>query len=130
MKRVFAFSVVLALIFAVLGAHVSAAQTVPVDIWVDIKNGGTAVIITEVNSPLPDRSSMTLDDGQSEAFHIDFSEEGAFSFFGFLKIVFKPIPAPLFYIKRIICSSSLSRILRIAIFSLKCWVATALKPSA
>ena len=80
MKRVFAFSVVLALIFAVLGAHVSAAQTVPVDIWVDIKNGGTAVIITEVNSPLPDRSSMTLDDGQSEAFHIDFSEKGTYSY--------------------------------------------------
>ena len=80
MKRVFAFSVVLALIFAVLGAHVNAAQTAPVDIWVDIKNGGTAVIITEVNSPLPDRSSMTLDDGQSEAFHIDFSEEGTYSY--------------------------------------------------
>ena len=80
MKRVFAFSVVLALIFAVLGAHGSAAQTVPVDIWVDIKNGGTAVIITEVNSPLPDRSSMTLDDGQSEAFHIDFSEKGTYSY--------------------------------------------------
>ena len=80
MKRVFAFSVVLTLIFAVLGAHVSAAQTVPVDIWVDIKNGGTAVIITEVNSPLPDRSSMTLDDGQSEAFHIDFSEAGNFAY--------------------------------------------------
>ena len=80
MKRVFAFSVVLALIFAVLGAHGSAAQTVPVDIWVDIKNGGTAVIITEVNSPLPDRSSMTLDDGQSEAFHIDFSEAGTYAY--------------------------------------------------
>ena len=80
MKRVFAFSVVLALIFAVLGAHGSAAQTVPVDIWVDIKNGGTAVIITEVNSPLLDRSSMTLDDGQSEAFHIDFSEAGTYAY--------------------------------------------------
>ncbi len=80
MKRVFAFSVVLALIFAVLGAHGSAAQTAPVDIWVDIKNGGTAVIITEVNSPLPDRSSMTLDDGQTEAFHIDFSEAGTYAY--------------------------------------------------
>lgn len=80
MKKVFAFSVVLALIFAVLGAHVSAAQTVPVDIWVDIKNGGTAVIITEVNCPLPDKSSLTLEDGQSEAFHIDFSEEGTYSY--------------------------------------------------
>lgn len=80
MKKIFVFSVVLALIFAVLGAHVSAAQTASVDIWVDIKNGGTAVIITEVNCPLPDRSSMTLEDGQSEAFHIDFSEEGVYSY--------------------------------------------------
>ena len=80
MKRVFAFSVILALIFAVSGVLVSAAETEPVDIWVDIKNGGTAVIITEVNSPLPDRSSMTLDDGQSEAFNIVFSEEGTYSY--------------------------------------------------
>ena len=80
MKRVFAFSVVLTLILAVLGAHVSAAQTVSVDIWTDIKNGGTAVIIPEVNCPMPDRTSMTLDDGQSEAFHIDFSEEGVYAY--------------------------------------------------
>ena len=80
MKRVFAFSVVLALILAVLGAHVCAAQTVSVDIWTDIKNGGTAVIIPEVNCPLPDRASMTLADGQSEAFHIDFSEEGTYAY--------------------------------------------------
>ena len=46
MKRVFAFSVVLTLILAVLCVRISAAETEPVDIWVDIKNGGTAVIIT------------------------------------------------------------------------------------
>ncbi len=80
MKRVFAFSIALMLIIAALGAQVSAAQTASVDIWVDIKNGGTAVIITEVNCPLPDKSSLTLDDGQSGAFHIDFSEEGVYSY--------------------------------------------------
>lgn len=80
MKRVFAFSIALMLIIAVLCAPVSAAQTAPVDIWVDIKNGGTAVIIPEVNSPLSDQSSLTLDDGQSAAFHIDFSEKGVYSY--------------------------------------------------
>ncbi len=80
MKKVFAFSIIWMLFTAVLCTHAGAAPAVPVDIWVTIQNGGTAVIITEVNSPLPDRSKMTLDDGQSEAFHIMFSEEGSYSY--------------------------------------------------
>ena len=80
MKKLFAFSVILTLLTAVLCTHASAAQSVPVDIWVTIKNGGTAVVITEVNSPLPDKSKMTIDDGQSEAFHIEFSEPGNFNY--------------------------------------------------
>lgn len=80
MKKVFAFSIVLMLFAAVLCTHAGAAQSVAVDIQVNIKNGGTAVIISEVNSPLPDRSSMTLDDGQTEAFHIEFSEAGSYSY--------------------------------------------------
>ena len=80
MKKVFTFSIVLMLFTALLCARVSAAQALPVDIWVTIQNGGTAVIITEVNSPMPDHSSVTLDDGQSEAFHIEFSEPGNFNY--------------------------------------------------
>ena len=80
MKKVFALCIVLTLFAAVLCAHASAAQSVPVDIWVNIENGGTAVIITEVNSPLADKSSMTLDNGQSDAFHIEFSEAGSYSY--------------------------------------------------
>ena len=80
MRKVFALCIVLTLFAAVLCAHASAAQSVPVDIWVTIQNGGTAVIITEVNSPLPDKSKMTIDDGQSEAFHIEFSEPGSYNY--------------------------------------------------
>ena len=80
MKKIFVFGILLMLFTAVLCTHASAAQSVPVDVWVEIQNGGTAVMITEVNSPLPDRSSMTLDDGQSEAFHIEFSEEGSYAY--------------------------------------------------
>lgn len=80
MKKLFAFSVILTLLTAVLCTHASAAQSVPVDIWVTIQNGGTAVVITEVNSPLPDKSKMTIDDNQSEAFHIEFSEPGNFNY--------------------------------------------------
>ena len=80
MKKVFALCIVLTLFAAVLCAHASAAQSVPVDIWVNIENGGTAVIIPEVNSPLADKSSVTLDNGQSEAFHIEFSEVGSYSY--------------------------------------------------
>lgn len=80
MRKVFALCIVLMLLAAVLCAHASAVQSVSVDIWVNIENGGTAVIISEVNSPLADRSSMTLDNGQSEAFHIEFSEVGSYSY--------------------------------------------------
>ena len=80
MKKVIVFSVILMLITAVLCVPVNAAQSASVNIWVSIKNGGTAAIITEVNCPLPDRSSITLDDGKSEAFHIEFSEEGTYSY--------------------------------------------------
>ena len=80
MKKIFAFSLMLILIFAVCCAPVGAAEAVGVDIWVSIVNGGTAVVITEVNCPLPDKSRLILEDGQSEAFHIDFTEEGAYSY--------------------------------------------------
>ena len=80
MKKVFVFGVILMLMTAVLCVPVNAAQSASAEIWVSIKNGGTAAIITEVNCPLPDRSSITLDDGKSEAFHIEFSEEGTYSY--------------------------------------------------
>lgn len=80
MKKVFAFSLVLIMMLAVCCAPVGAAEAAGVDIWVNIINGGTAVVITEVNCPLPDKSRITLEDGQSEAFHIDFTEEGSYSY--------------------------------------------------
>lgn len=80
MKKVFVFGVILMLMTAVLCVPVNAAQSASAEIWVSIKNGGTAAIITEVNCPLPDRSSITLDDGKSEAFHIEFFEEGTYSY--------------------------------------------------
>ena len=80
MKKVFAFSLVLIMMLAVCCAPIGAAEAAGVDIWVNIINGGTAVIITEVNCPLPDKSRITLEDGQSEAFHIDFTEEGTYSY--------------------------------------------------
>lgn len=80
MKKVFAFSLALIMMLAVCCAPIGAAEAAGVDIWVNIINGGTAVIITEVNCPLPDKSKITLEDGQSEAFHIDFTEEGTYSY--------------------------------------------------
>ena len=80
MKKVIVFGVILMLMTAVLCVPVNAAQSASAEIWVSIKNGGTAAIITEVNSPLPDRPSITLDDGKSEAFHIEFSEDGSYSY--------------------------------------------------
>ena len=80
MKKVFAFSLMLILMFAVCFTPAGAAEAAGVDIWVHIINGGTAVITSEVNCPLPDKSRITLEDGQSEAFHIDFTKAGTYSY--------------------------------------------------
>lgn len=80
MKRVFAVGIVLTLVLAVLCLPSGALEPVGTDIWVQIENGGTAVIITSVNCPLPTRSRLTLDHGESEAFHIEFAEEGMYSY--------------------------------------------------
>lgn len=80
MKKLLSFSLVLMMIYAVLSIPCLAMETASVDIGVDIENGGTAIIITEVNCPMPDKSRMVLEDGEKGSFHIDFSEEGEYSY--------------------------------------------------
>ena len=81
MKRLIVFGVLLALLFAFPGAaRCEAPEPAGVDIWVEIKNGGTAVIAADENAPLPDKTSLPLKYGQSEKFHIVFTEVGVFSY--------------------------------------------------
>lgn len=54
----------------------SAAQTVSAAIPVEIEGGGTAIVISEVNCPLPESSSVEVQDGMTENINIKFTEQG------------------------------------------------------
>lgn len=61
-----------------LSAH--AAEAVSVSIPVEIEGGGTAKVISEVNCPLPDSSSVEVQNGVTENINISFSEPGDYSY--------------------------------------------------
>ena len=80
MKRLIFLGVLLALLFAVLGAaRCEAPVSADVDIWVEIKNDGTAVITADENAPLPEPTRLLLKYGRTDKFHIVFTEIGDFS---------------------------------------------------
>ncbi|MBR1535297.1 MAG: hypothetical protein IJ639_13100 [Ruminococcus sp.] len=58
----------------------SAAQAALVEIPVEIEGGGTAVIIPEVNCPVPDQTSIEVSNGLTENINITFSEAGEYSY--------------------------------------------------
>lgn len=58
----------------------SAEETVSVSIPVEIEGGGTAVIISEVNCPLPESSSVEVQDGTTENININFSVPGDYTY--------------------------------------------------
>ena len=53
-----------------------AAENVTVSIPVEIEGGGTAAVISEVNCPLPERSSIDVLNGTTEKINIVFTEPG------------------------------------------------------
>ena len=57
-----------------------AAEAVTASIPVEIEGGGTAVIITEVNCPLPEQSSIEVPNGTTENINIVFSEPGDYTY--------------------------------------------------
>ena len=57
-----------------------AAEAVSVSIPVEIEGGGTAVLITEVNCPLPESSSVEVKDGETENINISFTTPGDYSY--------------------------------------------------
>ena len=79
-------SLVLILIFALLPALPNiiayAADSSPIDVSVpvEIEQGGTAVIIPEVNCPLPDKTELKLADREVGRFNIHFTETGVFTY--------------------------------------------------
>ena len=57
-----------------------AAQAATVSIPVEIEGGGTAIVISEVNCPLPESSSVEVQDGTTENINISFSETGNYTY--------------------------------------------------
>ena len=80
MKKIMIFSIILMLIIAVPSGRCLAAEPIGVDVWVDIENGGTAVMTNENNSPPPEESRITVEPDSTEVFHIVFTEPGTFSY--------------------------------------------------
>lgn len=73
--------ILLLLLLALPGGRGRAAlEVVDVPVWVEIRNGGTAVITPEGNSSLPAPSRLTLGANRSEAFHILCTCVGNFTY--------------------------------------------------
>ena len=57
-----------------------AAEALSVSIPVEVEGGGTAIVISEVNCPLPESSSVEVQDGATENINISFSEMGNYTY--------------------------------------------------
>lgn len=82
MKRIPIFFIILLFVPGLLGISASAYDYQPVraEIEVEITLGGTVTIIPNVNCPIPEKTELTLKDGEIGRFDIDFSEVGVFDY--------------------------------------------------
>ena len=82
MKKLLQFVLVLAalLVLTSLPAFAHDYGNVVVEIPFTVENGGTAQIISEVNSPVPDETEVTVADGETGKFHIHFDTVGEYSY--------------------------------------------------
>ncbi len=58
----------------------SAYTPARAQVAVEIRHGGTAVIIPEVNCPIPDKTELRLEDGEVGRFNIQFTEPGIYTY--------------------------------------------------
>ena len=82
MKRLLTFCIILLFVPGLVGisAHAYDYQPVKAAIEVEITLGGTAAIIPNVNCPIPEKTALTLKDGEIGRFDIDFVEPGVFDY--------------------------------------------------
>ncbi len=82
MKKVLSVFFLLAAIPLFVGTALCAAAYSPAasEISVEINQGGTAVIIPEVNCPIPGKTELELKDGESGRFNIQFTEPGVYTY--------------------------------------------------
>ena len=82
MKKILTFCILILLVPGLFGftAHAYAYQPVKAEIEVEVILGGTAAIIPNVNCPIPQKTELTLKDGEIGRFDIDFVEPGVFDY--------------------------------------------------
>ena len=82
MKRLLTFCIILLFVPGLVGisAHAYDYQPVKSAIEVEITLGGTAAIIPNVNCPIPQKTELTLKDGEIGKFDIEFTEVGVFDY--------------------------------------------------
>ena len=61
-------------------AYAYAYQSVKAEIEVEVILGGKVAIISNVNCPIPEKTELTLKDGEIGKFDIDFTEVGVFDY--------------------------------------------------
>ena len=71
---------IIAVCFSGVFAHARDNGTVNAAIGVEIACGGTAAIVSGDNSPAPDKTRLTLNDGETGGFNITFSSVGEYNY--------------------------------------------------
>ena len=82
MKKILTFCILILLVPGLFGftAHAYAYQPVKAEIEVEVILGGTAAITPNVNCPIPEKTELTLKDGEIGKFDIEFTEVGVFDY--------------------------------------------------
>ena len=82
MKKILTFCILILLVPGLFGftAYAYAYQSVKAEIEVEVILGGKVAIISNVNCPIPEKTELTLKDGEIGKFEIDFTEVGVFDY--------------------------------------------------
>ena len=82
MKKILTFCILILLVPGLFGftAHAYAYQPVRTEIEVEVILGGKVAIIPNVNCPIPEKTELTLKDGEIGKFDIEFTEVGVFDY--------------------------------------------------
>ena len=82
MKKILTFCILILLVPGLFGftAYAYAYQSVKAEIEVEVILGGKVAIISNVNCPIPEKTELTLKDGEIGKFDIDFTEVGVFDY--------------------------------------------------
>lgn len=82
MKKILTFCILILLVPGLFGftAYAYDYQPVKYEIEVEVTLGGTVKIIPNVNCPIPQKTELTLKDGEIGRFEIDLVEPGVFDY--------------------------------------------------